>query len=408
MPSHSYSFCNNKGGVGKTFMAFQTACEAARARPDKSVLVVDFSLYSDITALLLGGSSRAMPGAPMKGLQASVELTTPDTRVEGLIRDLENAMDVEDEAPAVKASGSIFGAFFKPREEAKQPAGGGSPLDLQKYMLRPADRNPAIPGNLYLIPSAGMESWGRTTTGGDDVPLWARKGDEWWPAAQRLRRAVDALPDTFDAVFFDTDHLAACVLTKLALAAAESVILPLSFDDGDFNRLFQDVTENALLSDVMIDMDTKNQLRARIQAMVFTRVDKTANKPCQTPEGICSPFTPTKTTMNAMDNMAQQMWAACMHDERYKRLFRDNEEIGQSRGFASTYFRTFKLVPDLAANISKMNGLPVCAMTSETYVAPSGLTGKSDKGALDALKAELQDFCQGVLSEAYNKPLIPS
>ena len=57
-PKHTVCFCNNRGGVGKTFMAFQSACEAARSRPDKKVLVFDFSLYSDITALLLGGSTR--------------------------------------------------------------------------------------------------------------------------------------------------------------------------------------------------------------------------------------------------------------------------------------------------------------------------------------------------------------
>jgi hypothetical protein len=115
-PTYSHCFCNNRGGVGKTFMAFQSACEAgrctltppdpwlkrrvvstlepckvknrfqdspfdfnlhryseaARARPDKKVLVFDFSLYSDITALLLGGSAREGFGAPMKGLQVTV------------------------------------------------------------------------------------------------------------------------------------------------------------------------------------------------------------------------------------------------------------------------------------------------------------------------------------------------
>jgi|AntAceMinimDraft_1070359.scaffolds.fasta_scaffold27684_1 hypothetical protein len=28
-PTYSQAFCNNRGGVGKTFMAFQTACEVA-------------------------------------------------------------------------------------------------------------------------------------------------------------------------------------------------------------------------------------------------------------------------------------------------------------------------------------------------------------------------------------------
>ena len=60
-PAHTVCFCNNRGGVGKTFMAFQTACEAARARPEKKVLVIDFSLYSDQTALLLGSSCSLWP-----------------------------------------------------------------------------------------------------------------------------------------------------------------------------------------------------------------------------------------------------------------------------------------------------------------------------------------------------------
>ena len=146
-PTHSIAFCNNRGGVGKTFMAFQTACETARARPDKKVLVLDFSLYSDITALLLGGSAREGFGAPMKGLQVTVENTTEDTRAEGLIRDLEHAMDTDEHAAAAeKKGGSIFGAFFAKKKDLSTAT-----VDLQNYLIRPADHNAAIPGNLYLV-----------------------------------------------------------------------------------------------------------------------------------------------------------------------------------------------------------------------------------------------------------------
>jgi cellulose biosynthesis protein BcsQ len=258
-PKHTVCFCNNRGGVGKTFMAFQTACEAARSRPDKRVLVIDFSLYSDQTALLLGGSARESFGAPMKGLQVTVDVTTCDTRAEGLIRDLEHAPDAMDCDEDRPASSSIFGTFFSRKRKTTSPGTktqprGGGPVDLTRYALRPHDHNPAIPPNLYLIPSAGATSWADTQSdhagqhGYTDppeetqIPLWARRGDGWLFAARKLRVALDALPDDFGAVFVDTDHLAACVLTKLALASCEKVIVPLSFDDGDFNRLFQDVT----------------------------------------------------------------------------------------------------------------------------------------------------------------------
>jgi cellulose biosynthesis protein BcsQ len=435
-PKHTVCFCNNRGGVGKTFMAFQTACEAARSRPDKRVLVIDFSLYSDQTALLLGGSARESFGAPMKGLQVTVDVTTCDTRAEGLIRDLEHAPDAMDCDEDRPASSSIFGTFFSRKRKTtspgtKTPPGGGGPVDLTRYALRPHDHNPAIPPNLYLIPSAGATSWADTQSdhasehGYADppeetqIPLWARRGDGWLFAARKLRVALDALPDDFGAVFVDTDHLAACVLTKLALASCEKVIVPLSFDDGDFNRLFQDVTGNALFTDVMVPMRAAGVLAARVNALVFTKVASTKNEAFITEGGIRSPFKPSATVMAQMDAMARQVQSACQADERYAKLFYRDDDAensanvseaktlvdGPCKPFREKYFSAMKLVPDLAANISKMCGLPICAMTSEKYVAPSGLSGQSAKPVLDGLKAEIRDLAARVLDDAYHAPI---
>ena len=77
-------------------------------------------------------------------------------------------------------------------------------------------------------------------------------------------------------------------------------------------------------------------------------------------------------------------------------LFKDVDSIAPGadgnvvQAFRSRYFTAMKMAPDLAANISKMNGLPICSMTSQTYVAPSGLEGQSGKAVLDGLKAEIQ------------------
>ena len=429
-PKHTVCFCNNRGGVGKTFMAFQTACEAARSRPDKRVLVIDFSLYSDQTALLLGGSARESFGAPMKGLQVTVDVTTCDTRAEGLIRDLEHAPDAMDCDEDRPASSSIFGTFFSRKRKTtspgtKTPPRGDGPVDLTRYALRPHDHNPAIPPNLYLIPSAGATSWadtqsdhagqhGYAETEDQQIPLWARRGDGWLSAARKLRVALEALPDDFGAVFVDTDHLAACVLTKLALASCEKVIVPLSFDDGDFNRLFQDVTGNALFTDVMVPMRAAGVLAARVRALVFTKVASTKNEAVTTEGGIRSPFKPSLTVMAQMDAMARQVQSACQADERYAKLFYSDDEFddearalveGPARPFREAYFSAMKLVPDLAANISKMCGMPICAMTGEKYVAPSGLSGQSAKPVLDGLKAEIRDLAARVLDDAYDAPI---
>uniref|UniRef100_A0A7S0T0Z3 AAA domain-containing protein n=1 Tax=Mantoniella antarctica TaxID=81844 RepID=A0A7S0T0Z3_9CHLO len=412
-PTHSHAFCNNRGGVGKTYMVFQAACEAARARPLKKVLVVDFSLYSDISALLMGGTAREKFNSPMKGLQVTVENTTEDNRVEGLIRDLEHAMDTDAAGGDSPVGGSIFGAFFTKKTTAPpSPA----TIDLTKYLIRPSDHNPAIPPNLYLVPGAGKISWKKTqgSEGEHNQPLWTRKGDQWYPVALKLRDALDALPSDFDAVMFDTDHLAACVLTKLALAVCKSMVLPLSFDDADFNRLFEDVTDNALLTDVMLPMNDAGYLRAKISRVVFSNVSSRENKPSVTECGIGSPFTPIKAVKNQMDVLAQQMLAACDHGDRYMQLFADADASteptsgNRSDMFVSTYFTAMKTTPEVAANMSKLRGQPLCTMTTETYTVGE-LQDSTGKGVLDALKAEVQHLVMGMLpglgSEAYNQPL---
>jgi len=84
--------------------------------------------------------------------------------VEGLIRDLENAMDVDgggagSPAAAPGPGKSIFGAFFTRKPPAAAAAAAPARVDLMQYIIRPAEFNPSIPANLYLVPSAGAVSW---------------------------------------------------------------------------------------------------------------------------------------------------------------------------------------------------------------------------------------------------------
>ena len=50
-----YAIWNNKGGVGKSYLTFQLACEYARTHPDKKVLVIDLCPQADSSSVLLGG-----------------------------------------------------------------------------------------------------------------------------------------------------------------------------------------------------------------------------------------------------------------------------------------------------------------------------------------------------------------
>ena len=48
-------FWNNKGGTGKTTLAFQVLSEYARQNSDKKILVIDVCPQANLSELLLGG-----------------------------------------------------------------------------------------------------------------------------------------------------------------------------------------------------------------------------------------------------------------------------------------------------------------------------------------------------------------
>ena len=52
-----YALWNNKGGVGKSYLTFQLACEYAGQHPTKKILVIDLCPQANSSQMLLGGIS---------------------------------------------------------------------------------------------------------------------------------------------------------------------------------------------------------------------------------------------------------------------------------------------------------------------------------------------------------------
>src|ERR1035437_5269280 len=50
-----YALWNNKGGVGKSYLSFQIACEYASTHPDRPILVIDMCPQANASSMLLGG-----------------------------------------------------------------------------------------------------------------------------------------------------------------------------------------------------------------------------------------------------------------------------------------------------------------------------------------------------------------
>jgi chromosome partitioning protein len=74
-----YALWNNKGGVGKSYLTFQIACEYARTHPDKKVLVIDMCPQANSSSMLLGGME-----AGERNLD-TIALATPRRTIAGYI-----------------------------------------------------------------------------------------------------------------------------------------------------------------------------------------------------------------------------------------------------------------------------------------------------------------------------------
>jgi len=57
----TYAFWNNKGGTGKTSLAFQAITRYAEKHPERRVLAVDLCPQANLSELMLGGLGVASP-----------------------------------------------------------------------------------------------------------------------------------------------------------------------------------------------------------------------------------------------------------------------------------------------------------------------------------------------------------
>jgi cellulose biosynthesis protein BcsQ len=186
-----YAVWNNKGGVGKSYLSFQVACEYARQHPDKRVLVLDLCPQANVSGMLLGGMERG----------------------QGRLDELsQNQRTIAD-----YIENRIRNPYNNPR------SGGGLVIQVSTF-------NPNIPTNVYLVcgddqlETQASRASAATRPGPNDawrlVHTWISDliGD--------IQTAWDGAPG---AVFIDCNP-SFSIYTELALSAADRLIIPFSAD----------------------------------------------------------------------------------------------------------------------------------------------------------------------------------
>ena len=192
----SYAFWNNKGGVGKSFLAFAVGCELAKTRPEEDVYVLDLCPQANVSEMLLGGSE--------DGAKAIRTLTR--------------------KRPRSTISGYLDARLNSPF----------TPLaSVEPYVCLPYRFNEKIPRNLALVCGDNLleiQSEAIRQTSQLSVPAdsWARV-IKW---VHDLVGQLRVMSGDRDTVFLIDCNPSFAVFTQLAVIAAEHVVVPFTADDS--------------------------------------------------------------------------------------------------------------------------------------------------------------------------------
>lgn len=200
-----YAFWNNKGGTGKTSLAFQTITEFAIANPTKKILVLDLCPQANLSELMMGGLLKNGGG---------------------------NLTKLYDQP----VSKSIGGYFQLRLENPYTPPA----IPIDNYMVQPFEFNDQIPQNVDLIAGDRIIELQANSISALAIPQ-IHGIDTYIKVIDWLKDLiVDAKSKKqYDEVFVDTNP-SFSIFTQIALAAVEGMILPVMADDSS-RRALQNV-----------------------------------------------------------------------------------------------------------------------------------------------------------------------
>ena len=186
---------NNKGGTGKTSLAFQLMCEYANTHSDKRLLAVDMCPQANLSELLLGGLNQG-------GSEHLLERQKTSTR-------------------------ATVGGYF----QLRLPSPYTPPVfDPEEFITKPVSYNPYIPDNIDLLcgdPLLELQSNAISTLSNNQIP----GTDTWLAIINWLNDFLSLTKNVYDIVVFDANP-SFSIYTQIAIASSERIVLPVMADDS--------------------------------------------------------------------------------------------------------------------------------------------------------------------------------
>ena len=188
-------YWNNKGGTGKTSLAFQSVCAFSAKHSDKNILIVDVCPQANLSELLLGGQEN----------NGGTHLLT-----------------LHGQAGRCSIGGYFQTRLPKPYDH--------SHITPHGFISKPYKFNPLIPHNISLLagdPLLELQANAVSTLANTQIP----GTDSWSSVASWLANFFEACDGEFDFCFVDMNP-SFSMYTQIALATCQRLVLPVTADDS--------------------------------------------------------------------------------------------------------------------------------------------------------------------------------
>jgi cellulose biosynthesis protein BcsQ len=191
----SYAFWNNKGGTGKTSLAFQAMCRYAEKHPQERVLAIDLCPQANLSELLLGGLANNGSGRLL-----AQYASTPRRSI---------------------------GGYFQLRLPSPYTAPA---FNAKDYITKPSLQNVAVPVNIDLVcgdPLLELQANAVNTLANQNIP----GTDTWIAVIDWLNHFIAQIAGEYDVLFLDCNP-SFSMYTQIGLASAQRLVLPVMADDS--------------------------------------------------------------------------------------------------------------------------------------------------------------------------------
>jgi cellulose biosynthesis protein BcsQ len=190
-----YAFWNNKGGTGKTSLAFQAICRYAERHEKSKILAVDACPQANLSELFLGGLTG----------HGGQELL----KRQGLV-------------PRCS-----LGGYFQTRLPSPYNVPAFNPQD---FITKPSKLNQQIPTNIDLVcgdPLLELQANAINTLSNTQIP----GTNTWLAVIDWLNDFLAPIKNDYDIIFLDCNP-SFSIYTQIGLASVERLVLPVMADDS--------------------------------------------------------------------------------------------------------------------------------------------------------------------------------